>query len=54
MVDPAQAIDIGRDGVVSQGGQEIGQIEIDTIDDQQGSPEKLAHQLFCARRDVGP
>jgi flagellar basal body rod protein FlgG len=47
VVDPAQAIDIGKDGVVSQGGQEVGQIEVDTIDNQQSSLKKLGTSYFA-------
>ncbi len=47
MVDPAQAIDIDQDGVVSQGGQEVGQIEIDTIDTPQSKLKKLGTSYFA-------
>ena len=33
-VDPTQPIDIGKDGLVRQGGQDIGQIEVDSLDSQ--------------------
>jgi flagellar basal-body rod protein FlgF len=46
-VDPAQAIDIDKDGVVSQGGQEVGQIEVDTIDNPQSSLKKLGTSYFA-------
>ncbi len=44
-VDPAQPIDINKDGVVQQGGQAIGKIEVDSLDSQAIS--KLGSTYFA-------
>jgi len=45
-VDPAQPIDISKAGVVSQGGQDIGQIEIASPDSLPQSLAKLGNSYF--------
>jgi flagellar basal-body rod protein FlgF len=45
-IDPAQAIDIDKDGIVRQGGQEVGQLEIDTMDDAQTALKKLGTSYY--------
>jgi flagellar basal-body rod protein FlgF len=45
-VDPVQAIAIGRDGVVRQGGQDLGQMEIDVPDSNPLSLNKLGNSYF--------
>ncbi len=46
-VDPTQSIDIDKSGVVSQGGQEVGQIEIGGIDDPAKVLGKLGTSYFA-------
>ncbi|MEQ1886154.1 MAG: flagellar hook basal-body protein [Bryobacteraceae bacterium] len=45
-VNPTQPIAIDRRGVVSQGGQEVGQIEITSISSAAGSLAKLGNSYF--------
>jgi flagellar basal-body rod protein FlgF len=45
-VDPAQPVDIGKDGVVRQGGQDLGQIEIDSPDSDPLTLSKLGSSYF--------
>lgn len=45
-VDPEQTIDIAKGGVVSQGGQEIGQLEIAGIDTGPQALSKLGNSYF--------
>src|SRR5262245_57968224 len=45
-VDPAQSITIDKKGVVSQGGQEIGQIEIAQVPAAAGALAKLGNSYF--------
>jgi flagellar basal-body rod protein FlgF len=49
-VDPAQPIDIGKDGVVRQGGQDLGQMEIDSPDSDPLSLAKLGTSYFILDR----
>src|SRR5579884_3431001 len=46
-VDPAQAIDIDKDGVVRQGAQEIEQIEISSVSDPSQLLSKLGNSYFA-------
>jgi flagellar basal-body rod protein FlgF len=46
-VDPAQPVDIDKNGIISQGGQEIAQIEIDGIDNASGTLSKLGNSYFA-------
>ena len=46
MVDPAQAIAIGKDGVVTQGGQSVGQIEIGESPTAADAIGQAGQQLF--------
>jgi flagellar basal-body rod protein FlgF len=46
-VDPAQAIDIAKDGVITQGGQQIGQIEMDQIPSAADGLSKLGSSYFA-------
>ena len=46
-VDPQQAIDIAKDGVVRQGGQDLGQIEIDTPESDPKAIAKLGSSYFA-------
>lgn len=47
VVDPAQTIDIDKDGVVRQGGQEVGQLELAGIDNPQAMLRKLGTSYFA-------
>ena len=47
-VDPAQPIDIDKDGVIRQNGQEIAQIEISQIDGPSQLLNKLGNSYFAA------
>ena len=53
-VDPAQPIDIGKDGVVRQGGQELGQIEIDSPDSNPQALNKLGSSYFISSMSAAP
>jgi len=46
-VDPLQAIEIDKDGVVRQGGQEIGQMEIVSVDNAGSALKKLGTTYFA-------
>lgn len=46
-VDPAQTIDVSKAGVVSQGGQDLGQIEIGSPDSIPQSLAKLGNSYFA-------
>src|SRR6266849_2910260 len=46
-VDPTQSVDIGKDGVVTQGGQQIGQLEIDQIASAADTLSKLGNSYFA-------
>jgi flagellar basal-body rod protein FlgF len=45
-VDPAQPIDISKDGTVSQGGQDLGQIQVDSPDSTPQWLSKLGSSYF--------
>ena len=45
-IDPAQPIDISKSGVVSQGGQDLGQIEVDSPDSTPQALSKLGSTYF--------
>ncbi len=47
VVDPTRAIDIDKDGVVRQGGQEIAQVELAGIDNPQAMLKKLGNSYFA-------
>jgi flagellar basal body rod protein FlgG len=47
VVDPAQAIDIDKDGVVRQGGTELGKIEIVNVDDAQTELKKQGTSYYA-------
>jgi len=47
LVDPQQAIDIDKEGVVHQGGAELGKIEIVTIDDAQTTLKKQGTSYYA-------
>lgn len=53
-VDPTQPIDIGEDGVVQQGGQTIGQMEIAGIDQSPLAVSKLGNSYFALTDKSGP
>jgi len=46
-VDPTQSIDIAKDGTLQQGGQTIGQIEIDQIPSSEDVLSKLGNSYFA-------
>ena len=46
-VDPSQSIDIAKDGTVQQGGQTIGQIEIDQVPSSEDVLSKLGNSYFA-------
>lgn len=46
-VDPAQPVDISKDGTVSQGGQNLGQIEVDTPESTPQAIAKLGSSYFA-------
>jgi flagellar basal body rod protein FlgG len=46
-VDPAQAVEIDKDGVVKQGGQEVAQLEIAGIDTAPTALGKLGNSYFA-------
>jgi len=54
LVDPAQPIDIDAQGVVRQQGQEVGQIEIDLIDDAQNSLKKMGASYYALESTATP
>jgi flagellar basal body rod protein FlgG len=47
VVDPTQAVDIDKDGVVRQGGTELGKIEIVNIDDAQTELKKQGGSYYA-------
>jgi flagellar basal-body rod protein FlgF len=47
-VDPTQPIDIDKTGTVRQGGQELGQIEIDDVENPSQALRKLGNSYFVA------
>ena len=51
-VDPAQPIDIAKDGTVSQSGQDLGQIEIDSPDSNPQALSKLGNSYFISGAGV--
>ena len=53
-VDPQQSIDIGKDGVVRQGGQEIGQIEIGSPNSAPLDLGKLGNSYYALTNTAGP
>ncbi len=53
-VDPQQSIDISKDGVVRQGGQEIGQIEIVTPNSAPLDLSKLGNSYYALSNTAGP
>jgi flagellar basal-body rod protein FlgF len=53
-VDPAQPIDIDKTGVVRQGGEEIGQIEIDGLENPSQSLRKLGNSYFLLSASTFP
>jgi flagellar basal-body rod protein FlgF len=46
-VDPAQSVEVGKDGVVTQGKQQIGQIEIDQLPSAADALGKLGNSYFA-------
>jgi len=46
-VDPTQSLDIAKDGTVSQGGQNLGQIEIAQLESPTDSLKKLGNTYFA-------
>jgi flagellar basal-body rod protein FlgF len=54
VVDPAQPIDIDTSGVVRQQGQEIGQIEVDLIDDPQNALKKMGTSYYALQSTSTP
>ena len=52
-IDPAQSIDITKDGVVRQGGQEIGQIEVSQIGSAPEAVSKLGSSYFALLDNTG-
>jgi flagellar basal-body rod protein FlgF len=54
VVDPAQPIDIDTQGVVRQQGQEVGQIEIDSIDDPQNVLKKMGTSYYALQSTATP
>jgi flagellar basal-body rod protein FlgF len=57
VIDPAQAIDIDKAGVIRQGGQEIAQIELGGMDDPSAALKKLGNSYFAMldpSRPAGP
>jgi flagellar basal-body rod protein FlgF len=52
-VDPTQPVDIGKDGVVTQGGQQIGQIEIDQVPSAADALGKLGTSYFALLDKTG-
>lgn len=46
VVDPAQPVDVSKDGVVSQGGQEVGQIEIAGVPAPSAVLSKMGNSYF--------
>ncbi len=53
-VDPQQAIVVGKDGVVSQGGQDLGQIEISALDTAPEATSKLGNSFFVPTDKAAP
>jgi flagellar basal body rod protein FlgG len=53
-VDPTLPVDIGKDGVVQQGGQAIGQIEIAGIDQKALAVSKLGNSYFALTDKAAP
>ena len=53
-VDPAQPIDIDKTGVVRQGGEELGQIEIDGFENPSQTLRKLGNSYFLLSTSVPP
>jgi flagellar basal-body rod protein FlgF len=53
-VDPRQTIEIGKDGVVSQGGQDLGQIEISELDAAPQATTKLGNSYFVPADKAAP
>jgi flagellar basal-body rod protein FlgF len=47
LVAPAQSVDIDKDGVVRQGGAELGKIEVVTIDDAQTALKKQGTSYYA-------
>jgi flagellar basal body rod protein FlgG len=54
VVDPAQPIEIDKDGVVRQGGQVAGQIEIAGIGNPQAMLRKLGASYFALMDQIAP
>lgn len=54
VVDPAQPIDIDTSGVVRQQGQEIGQIEVDLIEDPQTALKKTGTSYYALQSTSTP
>lgn len=52
LVDPAQAIDIDKDGVVRQGGREAGRIEVDTVEDPRANLKKQGTSYYALSADA--
>ena len=46
-VDPTQSISIDKDGIVTQGGQQLGKLEIDQIPAAAGALNKLGNTYFA-------
>lgn len=54
IVDPAKSIEVNRDGVVKQGGQEIAQFEITGITSPSQMLSKLGNSYFSLSQPTGP
>jgi flagellar basal body rod protein FlgG len=52
-VNPAESVDIGKDGVVRQGGQDIGQIEVSQIGSAPEALSKLGSSYFAITDKAG-
>lgn len=53
-VDPQRSIDIGKDGIVRQGGQDLGQIEVSAIDTTPEATRKLGNSYFVPTDTAAP
>jgi flagellar basal body rod protein FlgG len=52
-IDPSKAIDVSKDGVIRQGGQEIAQIEVAGIDSASQVLNKLGNSYFALLQPAG-
>ena len=53
-VDPMQPIEVGKDGVVRQGIQDVGQMEVDAPDADPLSLSKLGNSYFIMDKNAAP